>query len=434
MTQLWTPPRSSARIGRRNSLRRSGGFTLVELLVSLVAGLIVALAVVSLSKSATQTFYEEQRAASAEMSLRLAIDRVRQDVERASFMGSGNVQADTFVPLDATQALTKVPTGAPVGLVNLAGIRLDREGSMAGTPLSQGAGNSFPADAIFLTGNFTTADQYAVQSVTTGTLCGGQSFNLAVSSAAWYRVTTSPNPATSLSQMFTPVAGKEFMARVADDLGRFQYVLVCGAGLAGPTPFVEIDPTTPINVTQYGFIDGRLTINPVQTIRWEIKQLPAAAFPKYAPLDPGAGQPAKYDLVREWVDATNTIVGDPELIAEYAVDLKFAFTADIGNYTGLLPAPAMVAYQFDAAENAALAPATETAATQPQRIRSVRIRLSTRSPFGDRGAPLSAPDGYQMRYCTQASGCTTSVDSKDFARMRTLSTEVSLPNQERLFF
>jgi prepilin-type N-terminal cleavage/methylation domain-containing protein len=421
---------------RKKSLRTISrdGFTLVELLFALVAGLIVALAVVSLSKSATQTFYEEQRAASAEMSLRLAIDRVRQDVERASFMGSGNVQADLFVPLDATQSLTKTPTGAPAGLANLAGIKLDREGSMAGTPLSQTAGNSFPADAIWLTGNFTTTDQYAVQSVTAGSSCGGQQFNLAITSAAWYRVATSPNPATALTQMFAPVAGKEFMARVADDLGRFQYVLVCGAGLTGPQPWVEIDTVTPINITQYGFIDGRLTINPVQTVRWEIKQLPAATYPQYAPLDPGPGQPDKYDLVREWVDAGNNIVGTPELVAEYAVDLKFAFTADIGNYTGLLPQPSMIAYNFDAAENAALAPQTETQATQPQRIRSVRIRLSTRSPFGDRGEPLSAPDGYQMRYCTQAGGCTSSVDSKDFARMRTLSTEVSLPNQERLFF
>lgn len=421
---------------KKKSLRKiaQGGFTLVELLFALVAGLIVALAVVSLSKSATQTFYEEQRAASAEMSLRLAIDRVRQDVERASFMASGNVQADTFVPLQATQALTKTPSGSPAGLANLAGIKLDLDGSKAGTPLSQTATNSFPADAIWLTGNFTTTDQYTVQSVTTGTTCGGQSFNLAVTSASWYRVATSPNPATTLSQMFTPVAGKEFMARIADDLGRFQYVLVCGAGLTGPQPWVEIDTLTPVDVTQYGFIDGRLTINPVQTVRWEIKQLPAATYPQYAPLDPGPGLPDKYDLVREWVDATNTVVGTPELVAEYAVDLKFAFTADIGNYLGLLPAPSMIAYNFDAAENAALAPQAETLTTQPQRIRSVRIRLSTRSPFGDRGGALLAPDGYQMRYCTIASGCATSASSKDWARMRTLSTEVSLPNQARLFF
>ena len=47
---------------------------------------------------------------------------------------------------------------------------------------------------------------------------------------------------------------------------------------------------------------------------------------------------------------------------------------------------------------------------------------------------LAAPDGYQMRYCTKSAGCTAGVDSKDWARMRTVTTEVSLPNQARLFY
>ena len=413
--------------------KRDRGFTLVELLVSLVAGLIVALAVVALSRDSTRTFYEEQRAASAEMSLRLAVDRLRQDVQRASFMASGNVLADTFVPLSA-KSIDKVPTGAPAGLQNLAGIRLDLQGSKATTPLSSNAGNNFAADAIYLTGNFTTTDQYAVQSVTAGSSCGGQSFNLAVTSAAWYRVLTSSSPATTLSQMFTPVAGSEFFARISDDLGRFQYVLVCGTGMTGAQPWVEIDATTPVDVTQYGFVDGRLTINPVQTVRWSLKKLDAATYPQYAPLDPGVGAPDKYDLVREWVDSTGVVVGSPELVAEYAVDLKFAFTADVGTYTNTTSSPNLVAYNFDATENQTLAPLTLTTTVQPQRIRTVRVRLSTRSPMGDRGEPLTAPDGYQMRYCTKSAGCATGVDSKDFARMRTVTTEVSLPNQARLFY
>ena len=141
------------------------------------------------------------------------------------------------------------------------------------------------------------------------------------------------------------------MARISDDLGRFQYVLVCGTGVTGTQPWVEIDTTTPVDVTQYGFVDGRLSINPVQTVRWELKKLDAATYPQYAPLDPGAGAPDKYDLVREWVDSTGNVVGTPELISEYAVDLKFAFTGDIGTYTGASPAPSLVAYDFDATEN-----------------------------------------------------------------------------------
>ena len=74
----------------------------------------------ALSRDSTRTFYEEQRAASAEMSLRLAIDRLRQDVQRASFMSSGNVLADTFVPSSA-KTVDKIPSGSPAALQNLAG-------------------------------------------------------------------------------------------------------------------------------------------------------------------------------------------------------------------------------------------------------------------------------------------------------------------------
>ncbi|MGH7285012.1 MAG: hypothetical protein ACRELY_26085, partial [Polyangiaceae bacterium] len=157
--------------------------------------------------------------------------------------------------------------------------------------------------------------------------------------------------------------------------------------------------------------------------------------PQYAPLAPPAGAPAKYDLVREWVDSTGLVVGTPELIAEYAVDLKLAFTIDNGTYTGAAPLPNLLALAFDDSANQTYAPLTVSATAIPQRIRSVQVRLSTRSPMGDRGGALSTPGNtYQLRYCTKATGCTAGVDSKDWARMRTVTTEVALPNQARLFY
>ncbi len=63
-------------------LRRERAFTLVELLVSLTAGLLIALAVVAVARGATSTFHEEMRLASAESSLRIAMDRLRADLQR----------------------------------------------------------------------------------------------------------------------------------------------------------------------------------------------------------------------------------------------------------------------------------------------------------------------------------------------------------------
>ena len=71
--------------GRRlsNERRSPAGFTLIEVTVSLAAGLLVALGIVALSREATRTFHEEVRSSAAEATLRTAVDRLRSDLQRA---------------------------------------------------------------------------------------------------------------------------------------------------------------------------------------------------------------------------------------------------------------------------------------------------------------------------------------------------------------
>ena len=63
----------------------------------------------------------------------------------------------------------------------------------------------------------------------------------------------------------------------------------------------------------------------------------------------------------------------------------------------------------------------------PQRIRSVRYRLAFRTPFPDRRAdlPTNAGPPYITRYCMGPEPCT------DWARVRTVISEVALLNQAR---
>lgn len=65
----------------------------------------------------------------------------------------------------------------------------------------------------------------------------------------------------------------------------------------------------------------------------------------------------------------------------------------------------------------------------PQRIRSVRYRIATRTALPDRTAPLPvtpfAP--YLARYCTTAT-CNKA------ARVRTIMSEVALTNQARMTY
>jgi prepilin-type N-terminal cleavage/methylation domain-containing protein len=429
--------------------RDARGFTLVELLVAMVAGLIVAMAIVGISKEATNTFHEEGRVAAAEMQLRTAIDRIRGDLQRTSFMSTGNILADpTVAKAPGRPGNDNIPTSM-IALRRLAGLRLDNGGSAAATTLS--STNGLNPDAIDLAGNFTTVEQLVVTSVAaSGGACSGQRIMLDVnSSPAMWRLlgmTEAGNAGGSydnvLRSVFQPVANGQFIVRVADDTGHYQYVATCKdmatASWNTGSPYVDIDPNTPIFTaaqlgTNGGITSGagRVTINPVQVVRWSIG----------APvLD--VGDLGKYDLVRQYIDVSNAAIGTPELIAEYAVDLKFAFTVD--NSTDITGGAAtQTVYAFDDATNATWAadvtnPAGKVQNPGPQRVRAVRVRLAARTAMADRSQPLDAGANYSFRYCAAVNADggsgTCTAGSTSWARARTLVTEVSLPNQARFFY
>ena len=449
---------------RRARARRGAGFTLVELLVAMVAGLIVSLAIVGISKEATTTFHEETRVAGAEMQLRTAVDRLRSDLQRASFMSTGNVVVDPQVARAPGAAGNANMPAAMYGLRRLAGIRLIAGGSAAATPLSSTVENGLNPDAIELAGNFTSTEQLVATSVVSGqSICGGQRIYLDVqSSPAMWRLLgiseagTSASYATTLKLAFQPIAGitsgdsgttdnGQFIVRVGDDTGHFQYVATCKVPSAGwgstiPQPYIDIDPNTPIMTAAQlgtnggisGTGAGRITVNPVQIVRWQLGG---------AVVNPTA-DPTKYDLTRQYIDVNGVAAGPAELVAEYAIDLKFAFSVDPStDITG--GAASQTVYAFDDATNATWAadvsdPVGKVQNPGPQRIRSVRVRLASRAAMADRSQPLDAGANYTFRYCvaTAADGGSTACTpgSTGWARARTIVTEVALTNQARMFY
>ena len=420
-------------------------------MVSLIAGLFVALAVVGLSTQATNTFHEEARTAAAEMSLRTAVERLRADIQRASFMSSGNAQKDPYIAHAPSSPI--MPTsGAYNGIYRLAGVHLDFEGSTAKTPLSTAAG--FAPDAIELGGNFTTTDDYVVRYQDVGSSCGGVRLWLAIDSPAMWRILAQSDPDASLEAAFQPVSGSAFVVRVTDDTGHFQYLPTCvgksagvnGSGIAA-TAYVDLDTSTmPLLSAQQtgtnggttGLGVGRLRVNPVQTVRWEIRPIDTSQSgdAPYAPLVSAAGD--KYELFRTFIDATGVLTQQAELVAEYAVDLKFAFSADLDPVVTANGARALTVYGFSDAHNQALAAdVSQNVTATPQRIRSVHFRLTTRSATADREDTVSLPvanaqqGAYPTRYCVLAT-CTPG--QIGWARIRSITTEVATPNLAKLFY
>jgi hypothetical protein len=250
------------------------------------------------------------------------------------------------------------------------------------------------------------------------------------------------------------------MARLTDDSGRYQYFLTCGGaattsyGATGAS--VNLDPSskilTPVQTGGRGGVGGldagRIVISPIEIVHWQILQAASPSIPvSYnfgATLTP---DPNEYVLTRQFVDAV-TNLPDPatiEVVSEYAVDLKFAFTVDgsaITNPLGAIPngTNPYLFLQLDSSANAtwggSVAAQPFIAGQGPQRIRSVRVRLAIRTAFADRTiniqpvAPnLTTGQPYMYRYFIPGVA-----NGLQWARVRTGVTEASLPNQARAFY
>jgi hypothetical protein len=463
--------------------------------VSLSAGLVVAAAVVGLSGQATHTFNDEIRSSAAEATARTAIDRLRADLQRAAFMSTGNITRDPRIAIaPGTPNVSATAKSNYPALARLAGIHLYAGGSQAATPLSKAQNEAPPGssggaavplnpDAVEIAGNMTANDQFVVRNIDPPNgSC--QRIWLSVDSPPMYPIFAAGTPATNLQTTFQPIVSStsggtttthQYFVRVADDTGHFQYVVTCATatGMAAgtpPMPYIDVDAVnTPILTTQQtgtnggvgGLGAGRITVNPVMIVRWELTNNPPAALA--AALNP-TGDPYKYDLIRSYVDAKGSVVAETtEVVAEYAVDLKLAFTVDSSTDTtganATLP-PTFTTLQFDDdTNNATWAPDVSTMTSPPytygpQRIRSTRVRLVTRTALADRSQNItpnpanpSTPGGsneaFIMRYClgtitTGDGGAQTLPDCTKyptpFARARTFTTEVALPNQARMYY
>jgi hypothetical protein len=461
-------------MNRRNArrpTRTEGGFTLVELTVSLLAGLVVAMGIVALSREATTTFHEEARSSAAEAALRTAADRLRADLERAGFMSTGNIQGLNIAgapriarPLGS---MANVPTNAPAGLRTLMSLSLTPGGSVTQNGLALSGVQPLPLtpDILQISGNMTSADQFEIASYAI-VQSGCTRIWLVPNSPAVYRVIgLPPYPAggtqdADMHAVFFPMGvpgTTQFIVRVVDTSGCAQYLATCnatnGAGVDANGPYVDISANTPLvtpamtgqacGVT--GFGEGSV-VNPVQTVQWEItaaqgaQDLEPAA---YTNLGVAATDTTKYDLMRTFVDATGALVPNTnEIIAEYAVDLSFALSVDQG--TAL--APHIVTFPFDdnGDNDPYVVPSQITLNHGPERVRSVQARIVTRTALPDRAVSIALPTNsganygtqkFAYRYCMQASGCTSNpTRALIWARTRTIVTEAALPNQAGNFY
>jgi prepilin-type N-terminal cleavage/methylation domain-containing protein len=446
------------RLSRRHLASRRRGFTLVELMVSLVAGVIIAIAVVGLARTATNTFHEQVRISGTEMSLRVASERLRADLQRAGYMSTGNIRWDpkiaarpgAFGANNSRYASTTDLQSIEIfpGLSRVDAAPFGSEG-----PYALATKNGLNPDSILIAGNFTTTDAYRAQIVSNvGTGCGGLKLVMkpgedAGVSRLMQFATTAADAAKNVQNAFTPGTG-DFLVRAVDPSGFAHFAQVCAAGATAtgqPAPndleaWIELRPDAggkaildPLDTNGTGGAREQdyVTVSPLQRVQWYIGPNTNALLAPDPAIEP---TPHKFNLYRRVLNAAGVAVVD-EVVAEYAVDLKFGIVVHDPYAAGA--ANRYLVYDLDdtsgkIAEWTNKASATTQFGAGPQRVRSVRYRVSLRAPIPDRTANLQvAPAPYISRYCME----NVAIGScKQFARVRTFVSEVALVNQARNFY
>lgn len=412
------PPRG--RFIRSLHRRPRRGFTLVELLAAMSAGALVALAALILARNASRFFQYEARISAAQLAVSLGMNRLTSDLQRASFLAS---------PTHRNGADPKLcpPSGVPTppAIASWTGLAIRVEGSVASHPadLKQGAtpeNNLFP-DSIVLGGSFATTERFTIEEIS---LDGRQVRLRTANDEAMARLrTTAARSGQPLESALAAIFVPGRFLRVLDDNGNAAYGIIADlTPPAAPTDPVIVNLTSasplPRRVANAtcgfsGFGKGLLA-SVVYRVLYDIRSLKDnKVYENIVHVDPVtarvSGEDSRTELVRVELDENGLEKPTTlELIAEFAVDLKFAVTKAS---TGVNPTVRTVGFGDAEVEQ------------DPELIRALQVRLATRTRVPDRDVALSA--GAQPYRFAVMPGTLT----PRFARIRTLNSTISLPNQ-----
>ncbi|MBK7773941.1 MAG: prepilin-type N-terminal cleavage/methylation domain-containing protein [Sandaracinaceae bacterium] len=142
----------------------NAGFTLVEMLVAVVAGAMTIATVYSLGAGSTRAFQEQNRISQAQAAVRSGMEHVRRDFSRAGFGAT---------PDSGTSASDGDRGANPAGCAVTPGFRLvgfavNDNAYTAQLWLADDAHNRVQADGVVMSGNFATGDHYLVSEIVGG--------------------------------------------------------------------------------------------------------------------------------------------------------------------------------------------------------------------------------------------------------------------------
>jgi len=412
---VWRRTRSAGQQQRRR--QSSAGFTLVELMVSMVGGIFVSMAVFAIAKHSSSFSMQQSRIADATLQNVVGFERMRADISRAGFLSTPNMIDDPKLCRTSVY---------PLWLRRLASIFIEP----VPPPLSpEMTVNGLAPSRIVLGGSYASSNEFLVRRII---------------DAAQAQVVLQPNSLGMVEMGFKANPTQETLERVfaagralriVDRTGRTQYGQIASATVGTDGEPIITLAAAPALTFRSGSAKGcgfdgfgtQFTASVVNIIRYDLRNLDTSALPQYAPMfvgGPSYEKNNRRELIREELDLTGTpFPNSLELVAEYAVDLGFSlFVAPTQTQplTRLLPTEV---------SGYAGTPGTLPTGQGPQRIRAVQVWLSTRSQEADRsvglGLTTTAPGPELLRVSLHP----TDGALPPFARVRTVQSMVPLNNQ-----
>jgi prepilin-type N-terminal cleavage/methylation domain-containing protein len=411
---------------RRHSGTR--GFTLIELMVAMSAGLIVAMGAFLMARNASTFFQNEARMTGAQFASMVGMTRLQNDIRRAGMASSPNVKRDPNV--------CGYSAAWPAGMKELAGIKIVEGGSKNDHSADHALSttNNLNPDALIIGGMMISTEVYSVAAIQSAG-AGSYDIYLEQDGAYWRSNLTAQSSSKALENVFLE---KRYL-RLVDQEGRAAFGIITGLDESGSKPRITVSgtPALPKRETANvcgcsGLCTGSL-VNVVARVKYDLRKVDPVAYPRFAGMFPKANvngnkptqfkgdvEPDRTELVRVELDADDVeIASTLEVVAEYAVDLKFGITL-----TEPGPAPDFIptVTRYAIGEKKGYEQAASIQGDgRPQYISALAVRLSTRASFADRRVGLKAADGGLFRYNLG--------NDLGFARMRTLMADVFLANQ-----
>ena len=396
--------------------RRNRGFTIVELLVSIIVASVALAGIYYYYSTVQYAMREQSRISQAQLAARLGMELIAGDLQRAGFLATPNSDTDPHV---CQNNLIRVhPIVFQPGASGAVYRTPDVAGPSGSTP-NIAANTNISPDDVQLFGNYLNADEYLAYTI-----------NAAASTVQLQPMIRYPDPSEGDAAMEHPAAmsddefrelfpGTAFL-RIVNRRGLSQFTRISSAsGFAArtlnvsPAP-IQYSPTQPCGVE--GWCEG-CRVNVVNGVWYRIE------------LDPV--DPQRTDLVRYFVDQDRQpIEASREVVVPYAVDLQVWFrAAEPPASGGGMPFdmnlnPNVPDDSAVMISTGVVNPPNGQLTAQPEAIRSAMVRLTVRTRIED------PKFQHQPRGTTNVRLRSYDVDTLAFgaAHVRTYTTEVAMPN------